>query len=190
MGALLVFNGCAFSVLGMDVALRFFPALVTACFVIPLPPGVRLQMAKPLQLLTAWSTQAVFELLGETTRLSGELLSINGINVTITEGCSGLRLFLALSLAATAFSFGAPLRSHVRLLALLSSFLYAVFCNVLRLVPTVWFYGYQSMKTADSFHDISAWVILPVALLLLAGMTKLLRWVPLSSRHYVLAYCE
>jgi exosortase/archaeosortase family protein len=147
-------------------------------------------MAKPLQLLTAWSIQAVFELLGEATKLSGNLLSINGVNVAIAEGCSGLRLLVALSVAAAAFAFGAPLRGYVRLLAVLSAFLCAVFCNLLRLIPTVWFYAHQPIKIADSFHDISAWAVLPVSFVLLAGISKVLRWALVPSRHYVLAYTE
>ena len=46
---------------------------------------------------------------------------------------------------------------------MLASPLASISCNVVRLVPTVWLYGYQSHPIADRFHDVSRWIILPLA---------------------------
>lgn len=186
-GAVLLVVGCLLSVTGSDIFLRFMPAFFVLIFLVPVPGSLRQQIAIPLQTATANVTQHVFELADLPVGRSGNVLSINGTEVAIAEACNGLRMVFALILVSFAFAFGTPLRSYVRVLILVASPASAVACNVVRLLPTVWLYGYYR-PWADQFHDISGWVMLPLAFFLLLGVVRILRWALVPVTHYTLAY--
>jgi exosortase len=187
-GAVLLVLGCALSVLGRDVVWEFLPALVVLAFMVPVPGRVRAPIAHSLETATAQVTQVLLEVLGTPIERSGNVLSIHGVPVTIAEACNGLRMVFALVLVSYAFSFGTPLRNYVRFLILAASPLSAIVCNVIRLVPTVWVYGNYSKETGQNFHDISGWLMLPIAFLLLMGIVRLLRWALVPVNRYTLIY--
>jgi exosortase/archaeosortase family protein len=81
-----------------------------------------------------------------------------------------------------------PLRNSVRILVLLASPLAAIFCNVVRLIPTIWLYGHAAKPVADDFHNISGWIMLPIAFLLLMGIIRALRWALIPVAKFNLAY--
>jgi exosortase len=192
-GAVLVMLGCVLSILGKHALFRFFPAVAVLVFLIPVPTQYRLKIAGPLQAWTAEISQKILELFGVPVERAESRLTINGQPVDIIEACNGLRGVFCLILVSFAFSFGLPLRNGVRLVVLLASPLSAIFCNVLRIVPTVWIYGYYSHdvevsnKVGYLFHEFSGWLMLPVAFLLLLGIIKLLRWAMIPVMRYTLA---
>jgi exosortase len=187
-GAIAVVLGCVLSVLGKHVLFRFLPAFVVLLFLIPVPGQIRQAIAVPLQDATAASAQAIFETMGIPVERSGNLLSINGTPVTVAEACNGMRMVFALVLVSFAFAYSLPLRNRVRVLVLVASPLAAIVCNVIRLIPTVWLYGYASHPLAEKFHDVSGWVMLPVAFLLLLGVIRVLRWALIPVARFNLAY--
>jgi exosortase len=187
-GALLVVLGCVLSVLGKDVFFRFLPAFLVLVFLIPVPGGVRQAIANPLQAATAQITQTIFETIGIAVQRSGNVLQVNGRHVAVAEACNGMRGVFALVLVSYAFAFSMPLRRGVRALVLIASPVAALLCNVIRLVPTVWLYGFRSQKTADMFHDLSGWIMLPIAFLLLLGVIRVLRWAMVPVARFNLAY--
>jgi exosortase len=186
-GAVLILVGCVLAVLGKDVLFRFFPAVAVLVFLVPVPGMIRQQIALPLESWTAQISQVLLEALGMDVERSGNLISVNGIPVSIAEACNGLRMVFALILVSFAFSFGLPLRNFVRFLVLLASPLAAILCNVLRILPTVWLYGYHSKDIAGRFHDYSGWVMLPLAFGLLYGIIRLLRWALIPVTRFTLA---
>jgi len=186
-GAVLVLVGAVLAVLGSDLAWAFAPALGVLAFLVPVPGTLRQQIALPLQTITAQVTQQIFDLGGIAVERSGNLLSINGVDVTIVDACNGLRMVFALALVSFAFAFGTPLRGYVRLVVLVLSPLSAVVCNVIRLVPTLWIYGYYN-AWAKGFHDVSGWLMLPLAFLLLMGIIRALRWALVPVQVFTLAY--
>lgn len=186
-GAVLAVVGCLLSVVGRDVLLRFLPAFLVLVFMVPVPGRIRQAIAIPMQTATAQVTQSLFDLMGVPVERSGNLLSINGEAVTIAEACNGMRMVFALVLVSYAFAFGEPLRNYVRLVILAASPLSAILCNVVRMLPTLWLYGYGSRAVADMFHTVSGWVMLGIAFLLLMGIIRLLRWALLPVAQYTLA---
>jgi exosortase len=192
-GAVMVVLGCILAVLGKHALFRFFPAVAVLVFMIPVPPNYRLEIAGPLQRWTAQISQAILETFNVPVERSGSKLSINGVDVNIIEACNGLRMVFPLILISYAFSFGLPLRNSVRFLVLLASPLSAIFCNVLRILPTVWIYGYWSQdanvsrRAGDIFHNYSNWVMLPISFLILLGIIKMLRWAMVPVMKYTLA---
>jgi exosortase len=187
-GAVLVVLGCVLSVLGKSVLFRFLPAFVVLVFLVPVPGRIRQGIAVPLQTATAAATQALFETFGEAVERSGNLLSINGTEVTVAEACNGMRMVFALVLVSFAFAYSMPLRNSVRVLVLLASPLAAIFCNVVRLIPTIWLYGHAAKPLADDFHNVSGWIMLPIAFLLLMGIIRALRWALIPVAKFNLAY--
>ncbi len=187
-GAVAVVTGCFLSVAGVEVLRRFFPAFLLLAFLVPVPGRVRQAVALPLQTVTATWTQAVLDLAGISAEQTGNVITINGTRVAIAEACNGLRMVFALFFVSVAFAYGSPLRWYVRLLIVVLSPLSAILCNVLRLVPTVWLYGFTSPATADRFHDVSGWLMLPVAFLLLLGVVRALRWAYVPIHRYRLIY--
>lgn len=187
-GAVLILIGCLLSVAGIGALLRFMPAFAVLGFLVPVPGLVRQQIALPLQNAQAQVTQAAFELMGMSVQRAGNVLSVNGIDVAIAEACNGLRMVFALTLVSFAFAFGTPLRGYARAIVIAASPVLAILVNAVRMLPTVWLYGYYPTNVADVFHDVSGWVMLPIAFVLLMGILAALRWAMVPVTRYTLAY--
>jgi exosortase/archaeosortase family protein len=80
-----------------------------------------------------------------------------------------------------------PLRGYVRVLMVASTPVTAVVCNVIRLLPTVWVFGHESAETGAVFHDLSGWIMLPMALALQFSIMWILRWAMVPVSPFVLA---
>ncbi len=160
-------------------------------FLVPVPGMIRQQIAIPLQTWTAQISQVVLEVIGIPVERSVNQLTVNGIPVNIIEACNGLRMVWPLILMSYAFSFGLPLRNSVRFLVLAASPLAAIFCNVVRILPTIWLYSNHTKPEEkwipDLFHDYSGWLMLPIAFLILLGLIKTLRWAMIPVMRYTLA---
>jgi exosortase len=187
-GAVLVVIGCMLSVLGKNVAFRFFPAIVILIFLVPAPVRLRLAIATPLQEWTAHITEKLMDVAGvANVEATGNTLRINGQPVgTVAEACNGLRMVFSLIMVCFAFCFALPLRNFVRILILLTSPLAAIFCNLVRVPPTIWMLGYQP-EHANSFHTWAGWAMLPLAFLMLYSIIKLLQWAMVPVNEYTLA---
>ncbi len=189
LGAVVVMLGCMLSILGKNVVFRFFPAIAVLIFLVPVPGRIRQQIALPLQTWTAQAAQTGLEICGVETEISGNTLRINGQPVTMAEGCNGMRMVFPLILVTYAFCFALPLRNAVRFLILLASPLVALFCNVMRTLPTIWLYGrYGSHDSIpNTFHEYAGWAMTVVAFLVLLGIIKVLKWAMLPLTRFPLA---
>jgi exosortase len=186
-GSVLVVLGCLVAIFGKHLIFRFFPAVAVMIFLVPVPGQFRQSIAVPLQNWTAQIATAIFGTFGVATERSANMLIVNGVPVTIAEQCNGVRGIFALVLVSYAFGFGLPLRNSVRFFILLASPLVTIACNVLRILPTAWFYGYSSKDFAERFHNAAGWAMVPLAFLVLLGFLKILRWAMLPVMRYTLA---
>jgi len=174
-GAVLLATAAVIAALGTDVLFRFLPAFAAAVFLIPVSPMGRHQVAMPLQTATAQATEVLCGIVGIDVQRTGNLLSVNGVDVTIAEACNGMRMILTLFMVCYVVAFTLKLRPHLRILLLLASPIVAVIANVLRLVPTIWMFGHRSAAEAEAFHDVSGWVMTVIAFLVLMGGFNLLQ---------------
>ncbi len=181
-GALLLVIGCFITVMGAGLLWRMPAVFVAMLFLLPVPGMARQQIAIPLQTATASVTQAFFDLLAIPVQRSGNLLSYKGVDVTIAEACNGMRMVFTLLSVCYVFAFGTNLRAWVRTLVLVISPVIAVACNVIRVVPTIWVYGHYSTQVAETFHDLSGWVMIFVSFMLLMGLVRLLEWLQIPIR--------
>lgn len=186
-GAVLMLVGAITTVVGTQVIANFTPAVMILVLLVPIPGNIRLAIAGPLQNATARVTTVVLETLGFYVERSGNLVNINDMPVAVAEACNGMRMVFALILVSYAFAFSVPLRNSVRLMVLILSPIAAIICNVLRLAPTVVLYGNASQNVADGFHDMAGWLMLPVAFLMLLGITRALRWALVPTYRFTLA---
>jgi len=189
-GAVLMAIGAITAVVGTQVMANFFPAVAILALLVPIPGNLRLAIAGPLQNATARVTTSTLEMMGFYVERSGNLVNINDMPVAVAEACNGMRMVFALLLVAYAFAFTVPLRNSVRVLVLLLSPVAAIICNVFRLAPTVIMYGNQERLPEgwpDAFHDIAGWMMLPIAFLMLLGITRALRWAMIPTYRFTLA---
>lgn len=173
-GAVIIAVGSFMAAVGIEASITLAPALAACVFLIPVDPTGRYHVAAPLETATAFATQRTCELLGIYVDRSGNLLSINHVEVTIAEACNGIRMVLTLFMVCYVAAFTMPLKAWVRLLFLAASPLVAVVSNVIRLVPTVWVYGHASREAGDRFHDVGGWVMTVIAFVALMGFAKLM----------------
>jgi exosortase len=175
-GALVSLVGIVVSMTGLAPLRLFAPVFLVLGFALPVPGELRHAIAYPLQELATSVTHSTLELIGISTIKSGNILVINGERVAVGEACNGMRMVFALTLIVYAFAFGTALKPGTRLVLLLLSPAIAMTCNVIRLVPTSLILGYGSDETAARFHDMAGWLMLPVAMILLALVLRTFRW--------------
>jgi exosortase len=185
-GAVLIVIGALLSVIGRDLLLRFAPAFAVLIFLVPIPGTIRQKIAIPMQTATAQATETVFDILGQPIQRSGNQLIIKDTVVNVAEACNGMRMVFTLILVSYAFAFGEPLRGYVRFLILAASPFSAIVCNVIRMVPTIWFFGHVK-SMAEPFHNFAGWAMLGIAFLLLMGIIRLLKWALIPVSPYMLA---
>jgi exosortase len=175
-GALLTIVGAPLSMTGLAPIRRFAAAFFVLLFALPIPGEIRHLISLPLQEMATNVTHAMLEFIGVSAVKSGNVLILNGEQVAVGEACNGMRMVFALSLVVFAFSFGTPLKPGTRLLLIGLSPAIAMLCNVVRLLPTSLIYGYGDATMAQNFHELAGWVMLPVALGMMAGVLQLIKW--------------
>jgi len=112
---------------------------------------------------------------------------VQGQAVAVGEACNGMRMVFALTLVVYAFVFSVPFRRSTKATLLVLSPLIALLCNVIRLVPTAFVYGYGAADVAEQFHDIAGWVMLPIALGMLIAVLRTIEWLELPVMSWRLA---
>lgn len=183
-GALLMAFGAGLSVIGWRTVWKFAPAFGALIFLLPVPGRVRLRIAGPLQQASAWISEQTLLIFGVGVERLGNILRINGQDVAVAEACNGMRMVAALALISYAFVFSTPMRTWARVLILAISPIVALIVNVLRLTPTALLYGYSTTEVADTFHDLSGWAMLLVALGILWLVLATLRWLEAPVEPY------
>jgi exosortase len=178
-GALCTVLGVVISFTGPEVLRQFAAPTFALLFALPVPGTLRQLIALPLQSIATTVTHATLELMGVAATKAGNVLIVNGEQIAVGEACNGMRMVFALTLVTYAFAFSVPLKPATRIVLLGLSPLVALVCNVIRLIPTAMMFGYGTSDSAQQFHDVSGWVMLPVALLLLIQVVRLMKWLEL-----------
>ncbi len=165
-----------FLLLGGRAAWRWaWPAVLFLLFMIPLPYRVASALSGPLQRLATVSSTFVMQMLGLPALAEGNVIQLNDAAIDVVEACSGLRMlvvFFALS-AAVALVIRRPLAE--RLIVLVSAIPIAVLANITRVTVTGILHQMTDSETANAFfHDVAGWLMMPLALGLLAVELKVL----------------
>ncbi|MEZ6234242.1 MAG: exosortase/archaeosortase family protein [Phycisphaerales bacterium] len=183
-GALLMLAGGLVSIVGVRLAIAFFPSFIGLAFFLPVPGTIRHEIATPLQDVSARVGEFALDIFGVPVERTGSALTVNGVPVMIAEACNGMRMVSALALVSFAFIFSVPMSNRIRVLILAISPLVAVLVNIIRLIPTVLFYGYADANIAGAFHDASGWLGLVLAFGVLWAFLSMLRWLEVPIAPY------
>jgi exosortase len=153
-----------------------WPAISFLFFMIPLPYSVSVEFARPLQVFATQASTALLQILGRPAVAEGNVILLNDVELGVVEACSGLRMlvvFFALS-TAVAMLISKPLWE--RLFVAASAVPIALLVNVIRITATGVLHETAGKEVADAvFHDLAGWLMMPVALGLLALELKILK---------------
>lgn len=186
LGAIGVLIGALWSVVGRSVMLRMSPAVFALFFLAPAPMAWLLPISN---ILGTWSlvvTAGLLEILGIAAYVNGRELVIGAAELSLS-GFAGVRMIAAIGLVTYAFAFGMPLRHGVRIGLVLASPLVAIIANVVRLVPFA-ILADNWPASASILAQVSGWLTLALALGMLYGGIRVLRYIQIPARRYALAY--
>jgi exosortase len=174
--------GCLIWTLGgWPLLRRVWPAILFLIFLFPLPTGVNGLIALPLQGIAATGSCFLLQLSGLWAIKEG-----NVINVTTPHGvmpldvavaCNGLRMLMTMAATITATVILIPLANWKRLVLLASTVPVAMLSNMIRIFMTGWcYYLFTAPKAKQWSHDVSGYLMMPLALLLVGLELRLLSW--------------
>ena len=95
----------------------------------------------------------------------------------VALACNGLKMLMTLAATVTATVILLPLPTWKRIVLLLSAVPIAMISNMVRIVTTGWCYYYIKGEDGKGWaHDISGWLMMPLALVLVGLEVQVLRW--------------
>jgi len=158
---------------------RFFRGVWSAVlftgFMLPLPFQLERMLSDPLQVLGASESAWFIQAFGIPAIAQGNTIVMGDTRLGVAEACSGLRMlmvFFAISAAAVIIS---ERTRWEKLLILLSAIPIALISNIVRIVATAVAHQYMGRTAADLvFHDLSGWLMMPLAITLLFLELKVL----------------
>lgn len=150
-------------------ALRWaWPAVAFLGFMLPLPYQVELFLAHPLRHVATVSSTYLLQLFGFPALSEGNIILIEDLRIGVIDACSGLGMLVTFFALATAVALVSrrPLFDRVVLVA--SAAPIALVVNVLRITATAVAHATLGSDAAEGLlHDLSGWLMMPLALGLL-----------------------
>jgi exosortase len=162
--------------LGGWAALRWsWPAILFLFFMIPLPYTVSVMLAQPMQNVATVASTFVLQTLGWPALSEGNVILINDVELNIVEACSGLRMLVIFFALSTAVVLLVKRPALEKAIIVLSSLPIALVSNVLRITLTgVLHDAVEGQWAHEVFHDLAGWLMMPLALALLAVELRVL----------------
>jgi exosortase len=159
------------------------PSIAFLVFMIPLPGFAATLMGHPLQRVATIASTYTIQLVGVPAVADGNVILLGDSQIGVAEACNGLRnmmLFLAVGSAVALTIKRPPLE---KLIVLLSAAPIAVIANVVRITATAVMHSLSHHELADTtYHDLAAWFMMPLAVLLLWGELAILRRIFVPAR--------
>jgi len=165
-----------------------WPAIAFLLFMFPLPRSINNSISLPLQEIATAGSCFLLQLShiwvvqqGNTIHLATKTHGMEQLEVA--AACNGLSMLMTLAATVTATIIVIPLPTWKRIVILASAVPIALVSNILRIVATGWCYYYLPGPTAKGWaHDISGWMMMPLALALIGLELRILSWlVPKES---------
>jgi exosortase len=173
---------------GVPLLLRAWPAIVFLVFMLPLPNAINAMISLPLQKIATSGSCFLLQLSGFWVIQAGNVLNIKTPFLTqenpfgmraldVALACNGLKMLMCLAATVTATIVLIPLPTWKRLTLLVSAVPIAMISNMIRIVATGWCYYFIEGEAATEWaHDISGWLMMPLALVLVGLELSLLAW--------------
>ena len=160
---------------------RAWPAIIFLVFLFPLPPTVNDFIALPLQRAAATGSCFLLQLSGLWAIQEGNVIHLatphGPMPLDVALACNGLRMLMTMAATITATIILIPLPKWKWITLLFSTIPIAMLSNIIRIVATGWCYYLITGPTAKEWaHDVSGWLMMPLALLLVWLELQLLAW--------------
>ena len=138
---------------GRSTSIFLAPVTVFALSAVPYPMRLEVPLVHSLTGMVAAVCREVFLMVGVPVSVVGEQLSLEGQNVAVTDGCSGLRSIQSLLMAALFFGelFWLSWPRRLALVAIAMSA--AVITNAGRALWLAWTHFRHGAATMDRWHD-------------------------------------
>ncbi|NQU26355.1 MAG: exosortase/archaeosortase family protein [Candidatus Nealsonbacteria bacterium] len=153
-----------------------WPSIVFLVFMVPLPGFLAEALSHPLQRVGTIVGTYVIQGLGIPSVARGNVIILSGgTELGVAEVCSGLRMLMLFAAVCTGAALMSRRNAIEKAVIILSAVPIAVFANVTRIAVTATLYAWASDELAKAvFHDLAAFLMLPMAFLLLCGEMLLL----------------
>jgi exosortase len=172
---LLTLAGMAVFLGGWPLLRWSWPAIAFLFFMVPLPYRVQTALAYPLQRAATEVSTFVLQTLGLPALAEGNVILLEDVRIGVVEACSGLTMMMTFFALATALILVRKRPLLDRAVILLSAGPIAILANVTRITVTGVLHEVAGSEVANAvFHDWAGWLMMPVALGLLALVLKVL----------------
>ncbi len=172
---LLIVTGTTLLIWGRRAFAGLWPAVLFLGFMLPLPFQIERALSDPLQILGANESAWYIQTFGIPAIAQGNTILMGDTRLGVADACSGLRMLMVFFAISTAAVIVSKRTAWEKLLMLLSALPIALICNIVRIVATAVAHQSLGRATADLvFHDLSGWLMMPLAMLLLFLEIKLL----------------
>jgi exosortase len=152
------------------------PSVLFLAFMVPLPYTVAIALTDPLQRLATTCSTFALQTLGLPAVAEGNVILLNDVSLGVVEACSGLRMLMIFFALATAVALVIRRPAWERFAIVLSAVPIALATNVLRITVTGVLHETVGQELANAvFHDLAGWLMMPVALLLLAAELQIFK---------------
>lgn len=177
LSMILAITGLVVYYWGLRQALAWWLPLTLLALSVPLPELIRSAIALPLQFQASELGSALLEWRQIPVRLAGNVISIPGHRLFVTEACSGLRSLTAL-LSLGVLMGGLWLVHPVsRVALLLLSIPIAIAVNGVRVFLTGFLVYFVDPKLGEGFmHVTEGWLLFLVSFVLVGGLAVVVRW--------------
>jgi len=183
MSFLLCLAGLVLLFAGRGGLLWVWPAFLLLALALPMPHQVRVGLAHPLQRLATVVSTYVLQTIGFPAVAEGNVILLREARIGVVEACGGLSMLIVFFALATAVAILARRPLLDRLLLVASAIPIAVIANVARIVVTSIVHDQVGADAGALCHDLAGWLMMPLALALLALELKLLDRVLLEHRR-------
>ena len=187
IGAMCVLIGAAVSMLGISFVRNFAAPLGALFLIIPVPGVVSDIIDIRLEAISATFLFSVFEIMNVPCQMLGNQLVIDGVSIKAGKEFNGYALMMSIAVVVYVFICAIPLRNGARLLILISSPLIALICNLICVLLVGICIGWFSPEAGLLIYEISAWTMLPVAVIILATALRIMFWldIPVTTWRLV-----
>ncbi|MCA9213411.1 MAG: exosortase/archaeosortase family protein [Planctomycetales bacterium] len=148
------------------------PAIMFLFFMVPLPFRIEILLSQQLQSVATQISCFVLQLLGQPAFAENTTILLGDQQLKVEQACSGMRIFFGTFALAFAYIIFVRRELWEIVILLLSAAPIALIVNSLRIVATGLLYQNYSGEMARKFsHDISGWVMIPLAAALFGLLT-------------------
>jgi len=160
---------------------RAWPAILFMVFMLPLPISINGLISLPLQRIATTGSHFILQLSGFWAIQQGNIINLktsDGMEqLDVALACNGLKMLMTLAATVTATVVLLPMPTWKRITILLSAVPIAMISNIIRIVTTGCCYYYiKGEHVKEWAHDISGWLMMPLALILVGLELQLLNW--------------